>query len=51
LPKFVEDTKSLAADPERAEKMNIDVMDEPTDDKKVIEMVNFEWLNSKIKYF
>jgi len=40
MPKFMEDTKELAQDPARAEKMNIDVMDEPTDDNKCIEMVS-----------
>jgi len=39
LPQFANDTKDLANDAARKEKMNLDVIDEPTGDEKVIEMV------------
>ena len=41
MPTFINDTKELERDAARKERMNLDMIDEPTGDQKVIEMVNF----------
>ena len=41
LPKFAADTQEIAANPEKMEKMNIDVLDDPSEQERVIEMVKY----------